>query len=149
MIVFFLRPHSWDFPLFLHVLGAVLLFGGTLTVTVLATATWRGRDQAQLLSRLAFRMLVVVVLPAWILMRAGAQWIVDKEYPHTTPGWVDVGFIVSEPGLVLLIALGVLAWASSRRGGVGRTAAAMAVLAPVYLLALAVAWFAMSAKPGS
>jgi len=51
-------------------------------------------------------------------------------------------------GLILLIALGVLAWVSARRGGVGRASMAVAILAPVYLAALAVAWWAMSAKPG-
>jgi hypothetical protein len=34
-------------------------------------------------------------------------------------------------------------------GGRGRTAGAVAVLAPIYLAALGVAWFAMSAKPGA
>jgi hypothetical protein len=56
---------------------------------------------------------------------------------------------MSEGGLVLLVVTAVLAWRSARRGGTGRAAAAVAVLAPLYLVALAVAWFAMSAKPGS
>jgi len=149
VIVLYLRPGSWSLPLYLHVLGATILFGGTLALTVLAVAAWRGRGNAAMLARLAFWTLVVVVLPAWILMRAGAQWIVGKEFPKNTPGWVNVGFIVSEPGLVLILALGVVAWFSARRGGTGRLAAALAVLAPVYLAALAVAWFAMSAKPGA
>jgi hypothetical protein len=58
-------------------------------------------------------------------------------------------FVISEPDLILLIALGVLAWVSARRGGVGRASVALAILAPVYLAALAVAWWAMSAKPGA
>jgi hypothetical protein len=147
VIVAFLRPDSWNLPLYLHVLGSTVLFGGALTVSVLALAGRRPRGNPQLYATLAFRTLLIVVLPAWILMRAGAQWIVDREYPHSTPGWVNVGFIVSEPGLALLIVLGILAGLSARRGGTGRTAAAVAVLAPVYLLALGVAWFAMSAKP--
>jgi hypothetical protein len=150
VIVFFLRPNGWDLPLFLHVLGAVTLFGGTLTVTVLGIAAWRRLDgHTGMLSRLAFWTLVAVVLPAWVLMRAGAQWIVDKEYPDKTPGWVNVGFAVSEPGLIVLIALVILAWLSQRRGGTGRLAGAVAILAPIYLVALAVAWYAMSAKPGA
>jgi asparagine N-glycosylation enzyme membrane subunit Stt3 len=90
-----------------------------------------------------------VVVPAWILMRVGAQLIVDKEYPKNEPGWVDVGFLVSEPGAVLLLVLGILAWLSLRRNGIGRLALAVPVLASVYLVALGVAWFAMSAKPGA
>jgi hypothetical protein len=116
---------------------------------VTAIAARKRPDHGALLSRLAFRTLIYVVVPAWIVMRVGAQLIADKEFPgDKTPGWVDVGFIVSEPGLILLIALGVLAWVSARRGGVGRAAAALAVLAPLYLAALVVAWWAMSAKPG-
>ena len=82
-------------------------------------------------------------------MRAGAQWIVDKEFPGKTPepNWVGVGFVVSEPGLLVLIALGVVAFLSVRHGGVGRAAQAVPLLAALYAAALAVAWFAMSAKP--
>jgi hypothetical protein len=143
----YLRPASWSLPLFLHVLGATVLFGATLVVTVLAVAAWRRREQAALLSSLAFRALLGLVLPAWILMRVGAQLIVDKEFPQNAPGWVDVGFAVSEPGLVLLVVTGILAGVAARRGGTGRAAGAVAVLAPIYLVALGVAWFAMSAKP--
>jgi uncharacterized membrane protein len=148
-VILYLRPSSWNLPLFLHVLGATVLFGGTLALAILALVAWRRRARAALLSQLAFRLLVLVVLPAWILMRAGAQWIGDKEFPRNEPGWVDVGFVVSEPGLVLLIVIGVLAWVSARRGGTGRAAAGVALLTPVYLVALAIAWFAMSAKPGA
>jgi hypothetical protein len=142
------RPDSWNFPLFLHVLGATLLWGGTGTVAVVAIAARRSRAHAALLSRLAFRTVVLVVVPAWILMRVGAQLIADKEFPDKVPGWVDVGFAVSEPGLIVLIALGIVAFLSSRRGGTGRLATAVAVLAPIYLLALGVAMWAMTAKPG-
>jgi len=145
-----LRPDSWNLPLFLHILGAVVLVGATLAVSILAIGAWRSDDRARELARVGFWTLIVVVVPAWILMRAGAQLIVDKEFPHnvTTPGWVDTGFAVSEPGLVLLIAIGVLAWFSSRRGP-GRVTTAWALLTPVYLAALLVALFAMTAKPGS
>jgi hypothetical protein len=143
------RPESWNFPLFLHVLGAIVLAGSVGAVTVLALAARTRSEHAALLSRLAFRTLVFAVLPSWILMRVGAQLIADKEFPDKAPGWVDVGLIVSEPGLIILIALGVLAWRSSRRGGVGRAAVAVAILAPLYLAALVVAWWAMTAKPGS
>ena len=148
MMLALVRPDSWNFPLFLHVLGAIFLAGSIGAVTVLAVAARKRSENAALLSRVAFRTLIFVVLPSWIVMRVGAQLIANKEFPDKTPGWVDVGFVVSEPGLIILIALGVLAWASARRGGVGRPSVAVAVLAPVYLAALAVAWWAMSAKPG-
>ena len=149
MMLALVRPDSWNFPLFLHVLGAVFLAGSIGAVAVLAVAGRKRSENAALLSRVAFRTLIFVVLPSWIVMRVGAQLIANKEFPDKTPGWVDVGFVVSEPGLILLIALGVLAWVSARRGGVGRASMAVAILAPVYLAALAVAWWAMSAKPGA
>jgi hypothetical protein len=149
MMLALVRPDSWNFPLFLHVLGAIFLAGSTAAVVVLALATRKRPAQGALLSRLAFRALLFVVIPSWIVMRVGAQLIVNKEFPDKGPGWVDVGFIVSEPGLILLIVLGVLAWVSARRGGIGRASVALAILAPVYLAALAVAWWAMSAKPGA
>lgn len=142
------RPDSWNFPLFVHVLGAIVLAGSIGAVIVLAVAVRKRRAQGALLSRVAFRTLIFVAVPSWIVMRVGAQLIVDKEFPDKAPGWVGVGFAVSEPGLILLIALGILAWRSARRGGVGRASVAVAILAPVYLAALAVAWWAMSAKPG-
>jgi hypothetical protein len=91
-----------------------------------------------------------VLVPAFIVMRAGAQWILGKEYPggHNTPGWVSVGFIVTEPGALLIIVLLFLAFLASRRPTF-RAAAAVPWLATIYLVALGVAWFAMTGKPGS
>jgi hypothetical protein len=133
---------------FVHVFGAMALVGGVGTLAVLAFATRSRPDHSALLSRLAFRTFLYLVLPAFIVMRVGAQLVVDKEYPDKTPGWVDVGFLVTEPGLIVLIAIGVVAFMSSRRGGNGRLATALAVLAPIYLLALGIAMWAMTTKPG-
>ena len=144
-----IRPDSWNLPLFLHVLGAMILFGGTATVAILGFGARRHREHAALLARVALRTCLFAVVPGWILMRVGAGWIVSKEFPDDTPGWVDVGFIVSEPGALILIALSILAWVSMRRQGIGRAALAVPVLAGIYLVALAVAWWAMSAKPGA
>jgi len=145
MIVGLVLP---NFRVFLHVLGAIVLFGGTAAVAVLGIATRTREDHAALLSRLAFRTLLFVVVPAFIVMRVGAQLVVDKEYPGSTPGWVDVGFVVTEPGLIVLIAIGVVAFLSARRGGTGRLATAVAVLASFYVLALGVAMWAMTTRPG-
>jgi hypothetical protein len=54
---------------------------------------------------------------------------------------------LSEPGAALLIVLGITAWLWKRRGGTGAPALVVALLATVYVLALGVAWFAMSGKP--
>src|SRR5207247_11351665 len=58
------RPDSWNFPLFLHVLGAMVLVGSTGAVAVLALATRKRQAQGELLSRLAFRTLIFVVVPS-------------------------------------------------------------------------------------
>jgi hypothetical protein len=143
------RPDSWNLPLFLHVLGATLTFGATATVAILAFAGVRGDSgRALWLRRLAFRIGLFVLIPAFLLMRIAAQWIGDKEYPKKSPGWMDVGFIVTEPGALLVIVTLILAWLASRRES-SRTAAIVPWLATIYLVALGIAWFAMSAKPGS
>ena len=70
-----IRPDDWDLPLFLHVLGAMLLVAGLFAGgTALAIA----RGQARLL-RLGYFSLLALALPGWILMRAAAEWIYDKE----------------------------------------------------------------------
>jgi hypothetical protein len=140
------RPHSWDLPLFVHVLGAMVLFGGTLTVAAFAWASAR-RPQRGLLARATFRTLLAVVLPAWIVMRIGAQWTQSKEDISGTPGWIGAGMAVSDAGLVLLlVAVGLAYWAARLRGA-GWQPRAVAVLSSLYLVALAVAWWVMSTKP--
>ena len=144
------RPESWNLPLFFHVLGATLTFGATATVALLGFAGLRGDpDRAGWLRGLAFWVGFTVLVPAFIMMRGAALWIVDKEYPggHHEPGWVGVGFIVTEPGALLIIVLLVLAFLASRRPTF-RAAAAVPWLATIYLVALGVAWFAMTGKPG-
>ena len=82
-------------------------------------------------------------------MRGTALWILDKEYPggHHEPGWVGVGFFVTEPGALLVLVMVILAWLS--RSPNSRGAVAVPWLASILLAGLAIAWFAMSAKPGS
>ena len=144
------RPDSWNLPLFLHVLGATLTFGAVGAVALFSFAA-RGRvpEQALLLRRWALWTGLLAVVPAFVLMRVAAQWIADKEFPGDakTPGWLDVGFIVTEPGALLLLVTLILAWFAARRERF-RAAAAVPWLASIYLIALGVAWFAMSAKPG-
>jgi hypothetical protein len=139
-----LQPPSGDLPLFLHVLGATILFGTTATVAIAGFASRSREGHRDLLRRVTSRTFLLGVIPAWILMRVGAQWIVGKEFPGDakTPGWVDVGFIVSEPGALLLIVIGILLLVRRQR-----VLLAVPVLAAIYVVALGVAWVAMSGKP--
>jgi hypothetical protein len=146
------RPADWEWPLFLHVAGALALVGGMLLVVlVFAAAARRGTvEHAAVLRRFGFWTVLGVVLPAWILMRAAGQWILDREgEPDAT--WVDIGFNVADLGLVLLVVLAVLSWFGMRRTRPGNPAPVAArialVLAPVYSASLFLALWAMTAKP--
>jgi hypothetical protein len=141
-----IRPHSFDFPLFLHVLGAMALFGAVLAVAILGFAAWR-RPDLRILGRAAFRALLVAAIPAWVLMRAGAGWIYSKEgfTGHGDPSWLGIGFGVADAGLViLLVATGVAFW--WQRSGAAVAGRIVAGLSTIYLALLAVAWLAMSGK---
>jgi hypothetical protein len=140
------RPDSWDLPLFVHVLGAILLFGGVASVATLAFASIRsGEQNAALLQRVAFVTTLALVWPAWVLMRAGAGWIQSREdLESNPPGWIDVGMAVSDVGILVLLLLTLFAWLSRRRAWAGT---ALAALSALYLVALGVAWLYMSAKP--
>ena len=149
----FLRPDEWEFPLFLHVLGAVVLFGGVVSTGFLTYASRpRAVAPALLLRRLAFRTVLIVVWPAYVLMRVAAEWIRSKEFSGgTEPDWVGVGYVIADAGLLILIALTVCTYLAARQTSPERPRPAMATvataLAGLYLVALAVAWWAMSTKP--
>jgi hypothetical protein len=141
-----LRPDAWDFPLFLHVLGATALFGGVAAVVLLSVAARRIPMHAPLARRLALTTLLAVVWPSYVLMYAGALWISSKEDLHPSfPTWMVVGVSVADAGIVVLLVLTLLAWLARRRARAGVFAAGLSV---VYLVALGVAWWAMTTKPG-
>jgi hypothetical protein len=133
-------------PLFLHVLGAVTLFGSVLAVTILAYAAFRlAPEQAQLVRRIGFWTTLVLMVPAWILMYWAGAWVLDYEgLDKNEPGWVDRGLDIAHIGAALTLLLLLFGWLSTRRPRLGGV---LAALATIYLLALGVAWFAMSGKP--
>jgi hypothetical protein len=127
------------------VLGAMILVGATLAAAVLA---WAGGARAAV-SRATFRTLLVVAIPAYVLMRGGAQWVYSREGYNGKhdPGWIGLGLGVSDVGvIVLLLATGLAYW-WARRAGAGWQGRAVALLVSLYLALLAVAWWAMSGKP--
>jgi hypothetical protein len=142
------RPHAWDLPLFLHVLGAMVLVGAVATAALLSFVAWR-RPRVPLYGRAAFWSLLAVGLPAYVVMRVGAQWTYSKEgfSGKHDPTWVGIGFLAADLGLLLLLVTTGIAFWWKRRG---KTVAgrAVSVLTSVYLVLLAVAWFAMAAKWG-
>jgi hypothetical protein len=132
-------------PLFLHILGAMVLVGAMLTVLLLATTAWK-RPLA-LLSKSAFRTLLIVAIPAWLLMRACGQWMYSEEgwSGDNDPTWLGIGYLVGDIGLlVLLITTGVAFWWSrSKKPIAGRIVGGLSL---VYLVLLGIAWLAMSGK---
>ena len=100
-----IRPDSWNLPLFLHVLGAMVLVGA-VTAAVVVAQLWTGAvADGDRLRRFSFRTLLFVAIPAWFVMAAGAEWIYSKEFGDTDddPTWIGIGFITREVGGLLLL----------------------------------------------
>ena len=151
-----MRPNDVNVPLFLHVLGAMLLVG-TLLVVALALLAGRRRDAADTvaLTRFGLRTLLIGVVPSYILMRVGAQWTESAEdLPEVVEdsAWLGIGYITADAGILLLVISIVLAVIGLRRlgrpegGGTG-AARAVGVISTLLLVAYLVAVWAMSAKP--
>lgn len=147
-----IRPDDWNFPLLLHVLGAMTLVGALALATASLAAAWN--SGSAVLTRLGFRSLLWAALPAWILSRVGAEWIADKEGLNTdeAPDWIDIGYMVSDPGLLLLIAAAVLSGIGARRAQRGTGSATSldrvaTILLAISVVAYLVAVWAMTTKP--
>ena len=149
-IVATVRTDSLDFPLFLHVLGAMILVGGLLAG---ASSLALARGDVRFL-RLGYRSLLAVALPGWLLMRIGAEWIASREgWTHEgvhSPTWLNIGFILADAGgLILLVSLIVGGIGVRRlRAGQGATLLKTTLVLSVVLLgAYVVAVWAMAGKP--
>jgi hypothetical protein len=133
-------------PLFAHVFGALVLFGGVAAVVLLAFSALRRPEHAVLLHRTAFGTMLLGVWPGFIVMRIGAQWVASHEgLSNSKATWIGIGFAVSDGGIVVLAVITLLAWLALRRP---RAGSFLAGLAAVYLVALGVAWFFMTTKAG-
>ena len=150
-VVAAIRPDSWNFPLLLHVLGAMILVGGLLAG---AAALGYARGDARFL-RLGYWTLLLVSLPGWVLMRIGGQWISSKEGWDDLPDdliplWLTIGYVIADlGGLVLLVSLivgGVGVYRLREGKGSGLLKTTM-VLSLAMLVAYLVAAWAMSGKP--
>ena len=110
----FSRP---EFPLFLHVFGAMILVGAVATAVV-AQLTAGGASEPDRMRRFSFRTLLLAAIPAYIVMRIGAEWMYSKEFGDVEddPTWIGIGYITADVGaLVLLIAVicaGIASWKS-------------------------------------
>jgi hypothetical protein len=143
------RPDSWGLPLLVHVGGAMLLVGALVVVLAVTAGALRRGDDAAVLTRLGFRGLLLGVLPAYVVMRAGAEWIGSKESVGDDATWIGIGYGVADGGLLLAIIATVLAWRATRRGaaGPGGSGRAVVVLSALLIVAYALAIWAMTTKP--
>ncbi|HEX2346446.1 MAG TPA: hypothetical protein VHI12_07665 [Gaiellaceae bacterium] len=144
------RPTEWNFPLFLHVLGAMVLVGSTLTC---ASLLGFAHGDVRLL-RLGYWTLLLVGLPAFILTRLAGEWLADREgwYDEGVPDqvWLGIGFIVTDlGGLLFLIGLiaGGIGVRRLRRGKGTRLLTTTMAISVVLLAAYVVAVWAMAGKP--
>ena len=121
MLASMLRPDSLNLPLFVHVLGAMILVGGLLATS---TSVIVARGDVRTL-RIGVLTLLFVCLPGYIVMRGGAQWIYSREHLDQLdqdPAWIGIGFITADAGALLLIISLILGGLGMRRvrGGGGR-----------------------------
>jgi uncharacterized membrane protein len=153
-----IRPDDWNVPLLLHVLGASLLLGALITAVSAQLLGWKRGTVADAIAfaRLSFRTLLFVAIPAWILMRIGAEWIASKEGWNDVddePFWLGLGYLTAEAGGLLLLISTILAGVGARRLGrsTGEQGATLVRVATVLSLLLVVAYvivtWAMAAKP--
>jgi phage shock protein PspC (stress-responsive transcriptional regulator) len=140
------RPDEWKLPLFLHILGAMVLVGGLVLAATALFGAWRQGDAAIL--RTGYRALLIGVIPGWLVMRIAAEWILSKEHLEDAKlTWVDIGFSTAEPGLLFIIIATVLAGLAARRGSSGTGVRVAAVLVSILIVAYLVAIWAMTTKP--
>ena len=147
------RPGDWNLPLLAHVAGAMLLVGGLVAVAaMLVRASSSGEpSERAVLGRFGLRTLLVVVVPAFVLMRTGAEWIASKQ-GRAESTWIGIGYTIADLGLLVMLVTVVVAGLAVRRerkstigpGALSRVAAGLTLL---LLAAYVVAIWAMTAKP--
>jgi hypothetical protein len=148
-----IRDTDADLAVTVHVLGAMVLVGGLITAATASLAGWRGDSLT--LRRFAVKTLLIVALPAWFVMRIGAQWAYSaggwEDIPDDLePAWIGIGFITAEAGGLLLLISLILGWIGlrkARQGGGGGLLQAAGVISAVLVLVYVLAIWAMGGKP--
>ena len=147
------RGSSVNFPLFLHVLGAMLLVGTLLATLTAIAISWRRQWATVGLTRFGLRMLPFGVVPAYVLMQAGAEWTRSRENlpePVVDATWILIGYLTAEVGAVVIVValiLAVIGLRKLRTGNAAGPAGAAGALSGVLVAAYVVAVWAMSTKP--
>ena len=143
-----IRPSDLDLPLFVHVLGAMVLVGAAATGVRAAFATapaQRRRPPGRAPPRLPHPSSG----GAPRLRRHasfGAEWIRIREVGDADLPWVTFGYTTADGGAVFLIAGIVLAWLAARRGRPRLAKAAGFVVGIAVVFWIVTVWV-MAAKP--
>jgi len=151
-VVAAIRPADWELPLFLHVLGAMVLVGSLVLAFTYLVPAWRDGSLESV--RLGYRTLLIAALPSFLVMRISAQWLASKEGVDDDATWVTIGYMTSDQGLLILFAAALIAGMSLRRArqaGITRAdgpARAVTALVGLMLVAYVVAIWVMTTKPG-
>jgi uncharacterized membrane protein len=141
-----IRPDDWNLALFLHVLAAFVMVGALVTAAAYLFAA--RRDGSLELTRAGFRSLLIAALPAFIATRLSAQWLVSKEgLEDAELAWIDVGFITTDAGLLVLVGATVAAGLAVRRAEGVRGVALAAWLVAALIAVYAVVIWLMATKP--
>ena len=142
-----IRPDSWNLPLFLHVLGAMVLVAAVTAAVVAQLWTVTPADGDRL-RRFSFRTMLFVAIPAWFMTTVGSEWIHSKEFGDSAedPTWIGIGYATLDGGGLLLLIATICAGIASRRSK-GGLAKASWIVGAIALAAWIVAIWAMGAKP--
>jgi heme/copper-type cytochrome/quinol oxidase subunit 2 len=149
-----IRPDSWNWLLFFHLLFAFLLVGGTIAVVIVSIAAGRERStHAPLLRATAFRTNLLVVLPSLIGAYVLGEVLAGKEFDSGEPDWLELGRILTSAavvvGGVLVTLLQYRVLRKARSGQTGGRPAQLAAALPVAVLATVVTVIVlMAGKPG-
>ena len=152
MTFLLIRPDSWNLPLFVHVAGAMAVTAALVTAVGSLVLAWRatGEERAAI-TRFGFRTLLYAGIPAYFVMRIGAEWIYSKEYSgDNDPGWIGIGYGTADLGGILILIATILTWLGARRlrsGGGGGLAKTGTVLATLVIALYVIAIWAMTTKP--
>ena len=71
MTFLLIRPDSWNFPLFLHVAGAMLVTASVVVAVAALVLAWRAEgEERAAITRFGFRTLLYAGIPSYFLMRS-------------------------------------------------------------------------------
>ena len=153
MTYLLIRPDSWDFPLFLHVAGAMMVTASVVVAVAALALAWRATgEERSAITRFGFRTLLIAGIPSYLLMRIAAEWIVSRENIPTDnePGWVGIGYGTADLGGILILLATILTGVGMRKlrgGGGAGLAKTGTVLATLVIALYVIAIWAMTTKP--